>query len=212
MIRSGKAAARTLLQARILLKADIHPAAPAWSDEAISEALEVPATTMARVRQRFVEEGRAAALRPRPTKRPYTRKLDWRCRSAPAGFSVWSRSGRPSALELAAAGRPTSRVGPHGFGFLRDEPPHPEKNEWPPHFKEYWAIPPEHSAEFVTAREGVLEIYQRPLDPAHSVICMDETSRPPTKVRIVQRGRSCKDRRANGRASQSVCVGGGKFP
>src|SRR4051812_4857929 len=43
MIRSGKAAARTLLPARILLKADTDSAAPAWSDEAISEALEVHA-------------------------------------------------------------------------------------------------------------------------------------------------------------------------
>ena len=43
--------------------------------------------------------------------------------------------------------------------------------------KEYWAIPPEHSAEFVAAMEDVLEIYQRPLDPTHPVICMDESSK-----------------------------------
>jgi hypothetical protein len=76
MIRSGKAAARTLLPARILWKADTDSAAPVWSDEAISEALEVHRATAARVRQRFVEEGLEAALRPRPTKRQYARKLD----------------------------------------------------------------------------------------------------------------------------------------
>jgi DDE superfamily endonuclease len=43
--------------------------------------------------------------------------------------------------------------------------------------KEYWAIPPEHSAAFVSAMEDVLEIYQRPLDPARPVICMDESSK-----------------------------------
>jgi hypothetical protein len=43
--------------------------------------------------------------------------------------------------------------------------------------KEYWAIPPEHSAEFVAAMEDVLEVYQRPLDLARPVICMDETSK-----------------------------------
>jgi hypothetical protein len=43
--------------------------------------------------------------------------------------------------------------------------------------KEYWAIPPEHSAEFVAAMEDVLAVYQRPLDPAYPVICMDETSK-----------------------------------
>ncbi len=43
--------------------------------------------------------------------------------------------------------------------------------------KEYWAIPPEHNAEFAAAMEDVLAVYQRPLDPAHPVICMDETSK-----------------------------------
>jgi DDE superfamily endonuclease len=43
--------------------------------------------------------------------------------------------------------------------------------------KQYWAIPPEHSAEFVAAMEDVLTVYQSPLDPAHPVICMDETSK-----------------------------------
>ena len=43
--------------------------------------------------------------------------------------------------------------------------------------KEYWAIPPEHNAEFVAAREDVLRVYQRPLDSARPVICMDETSK-----------------------------------
>jgi transposase len=99
MIQSGKAAARALLHARILLKADTDPAAPAWSDEAIGDALEVHATTVARVRQRFVEEGLEAALRPRPTKRPYARKLDGAaeahlialaCSPAPAGQARWS--------------------------------------------------------------------------------------------------------------------------
>jgi DDE superfamily endonuclease len=43
--------------------------------------------------------------------------------------------------------------------------------------KPYGAIPPEHSAEFVAALEEVLAVYQRPPDPAHPVICRDETSK-----------------------------------
>src|SRR5438270_4257065 len=99
MIRSGKASARTLLHARILLKADSRPEAPAWSDEAVSEALEVHATTVARVRQRFVEEGLEVALRPQPTTRRYERKLDGQaeahllalaCGPAPEGQAKWT--------------------------------------------------------------------------------------------------------------------------
>jgi DDE superfamily endonuclease len=43
--------------------------------------------------------------------------------------------------------------------------------------KKYWAIPPEQSAEFGAQMEDVLEVYQRPLDPARPVICRDETSK-----------------------------------
>jgi hypothetical protein len=100
LTRRGKVAARALLHARILLKADSRAEAPAWSDEAISEALEVhAATTVARVRQRFIEQGLEAALRPRPTRRHYVRKLDGvaeahlialACGSAPAGRAQWT--------------------------------------------------------------------------------------------------------------------------
>ena len=39
---------------------------------------------------------------------------------------------------------------------------------------EYWVIPPEADAEFVANMEEVLEVYERPYDPAHLVLCMDE--------------------------------------
>ena len=99
MVRGARAAARALLHARILLKTDASLEAPAWSDENISEALDVHATTVARVRQRFVGEGLEAALRPKPTKRLYARKLDGTaeaylialaCSPAPAGQARWS--------------------------------------------------------------------------------------------------------------------------
>jgi len=39
---------------------------------------------------------------------------------------------------------------------------------------QYWVIPPEADAEFVANMENVLETYQKPYDPAHPVVCMDE--------------------------------------
>ena len=39
---------------------------------------------------------------------------------------------------------------------------------------EYWVIPPEADAEFVAGMEEVLEIYAKPYDPQHPVVCMDE--------------------------------------
>src|SRR5215204_702458 len=70
LVRVGKAAARTSMHARILLKADEGPGGPAWSDDQIVEALEVSRSTVERVRTRCVEEGPDAALRPRPSPTP----------------------------------------------------------------------------------------------------------------------------------------------
>jgi hypothetical protein len=38
-----------------------------------------------------------------------------------------------------------------------------------------WCIPPKHSAEFVYHMEDVLEVYRRPHDPQHPVVCLDGT-------------------------------------
>jgi hypothetical protein len=52
---------------------------------------------------------------------------------------------------------------------------------------QYWVIPPEADAEFVAAMEAVLDTYEKPYDPNHPVLCMDEQpvqltkeTRPPT--------------------------------
>src|SRR5437588_179966 len=76
LIAQGKASARKLTHARILLKADRSQDGPDWTDQAISEALEVGTATVERVRQRLVEEGMAAALNRHRAHMPRLRKLD----------------------------------------------------------------------------------------------------------------------------------------
>ena len=66
MLTSGKAAARKLNHARILLYADQDVAGLRRTDQQIAATLGVGLRTVARVRQRFVEENFAAALQPRP--------------------------------------------------------------------------------------------------------------------------------------------------
>ena len=111
MLGVGKGAARRLMHARILLKADEAPGGPAWGDARIAEAVECSANTVARVRQRFVEEGLDAALDRKPTTQTYLRKLDGRaeahlialaCSSPPEGQARWSL--RLLADRVVAAG------------------------------------------------------------------------------------------------------------
>ena len=99
MLSKGKAAARKLVHARILLKADIAPGGPGWNDERIAEGVEVGRATVERVRRQFVEEGLTAALERRRSRRQYQRKLDGEgearlvaltCSPAPEGRSRWT--------------------------------------------------------------------------------------------------------------------------
>src|SRR3954468_20370968 len=100
LIHKGKAAARKLTRARILLKADASPGqGPAWTDQQIKDALDVGLLTIQRLRQSFVEEGLEIALQPRPRNRRYERKLDGdqeahlialACSKAPPGRARWT--------------------------------------------------------------------------------------------------------------------------
>lgn len=50
---------------------------------------------------------------------------------------------------------------------------------------QYWVIPPEADAEFAACMEEVLDVYARPYDPAHPVLCMDE--QPVQRVKETRR-------------------------
>ncbi len=99
MIGRGVAPARAQTHARILLKANRGEAGPAWTDGAISAALEVDPTTVARVRKLYVTEGLEAALDRKAPDRVYRRKLDGEqearlvavtCSEPPAGQKRWT--------------------------------------------------------------------------------------------------------------------------
>jgi len=99
LISSGKASARKLTHARILLKADSSPGAANWKDAEICEALDVGRITVERVRKRLVEEGLEVALGRRKPSRQYERRLDGdgeahlialTCSDPPDGYKRWT--------------------------------------------------------------------------------------------------------------------------
>ena len=55
IIAAGKAAAKALAHARMLLKADQADGGPAWPDHRIADSLKVSVATVERVRRRLVE-------------------------------------------------------------------------------------------------------------------------------------------------------------
>ncbi|MBW1673305.1 MAG: helix-turn-helix domain-containing protein [Deltaproteobacteria bacterium] len=71
LITSGRGPARMFTRGRILLKVDQSDNGPVWSDERISEALDVTVQTIERVRKQLVEKGFNVVL----SRRKYTQKV-----------------------------------------------------------------------------------------------------------------------------------------
>ena len=99
MIPKGKADARKLAHARVLLQADEADGGPGRTDADIAAALDTSTRTCERVRERFVEQGLDAALLPKPAKRVYARALDGAqearlvalaCSAPPEGKRRWA--------------------------------------------------------------------------------------------------------------------------
>lgn len=94
IISTGKNSVKKILRARALLKAD-----DSWTDEKISEALEISLPTIERMRKHFVEEGLENVLKGRYGNRQYSHKLDGEqeaqliamtCSEPPPGRSRWT--------------------------------------------------------------------------------------------------------------------------
>ena len=100
LIQKGKAAARHLLKARILLKADASTAGEAWSDSRIAAALDTSIATVERTRRQLVEEGFEAVLARKYNSNSARRRIfDGAAEAklialtlspAPEGFARWS--------------------------------------------------------------------------------------------------------------------------
>ena len=100
LIQTGKHPARKLLMARILLKADASDNGEGWSDSEIAAALETSTDTVARTRQRLVEEGLEAALTRKHSPNSArnrifdgaaeARLIALACSKAPAGRARWT--------------------------------------------------------------------------------------------------------------------------
>ena len=98
LVSKGRAGARVITHARVLLKVDADGSN--WTDERVAEAYGVRANTVAEVRRRFVEEGLERALnRKRQDQPSRPRKLDGAqearliavaCGDPPEGRGQWT--------------------------------------------------------------------------------------------------------------------------
>lgn len=97
LVRSGRAAARQVNRARVLLKADCR--GENCSDAEIAEALEIGVRTVERIRERFADERQAVLDRRPQPRRPEKQVLDGQaeamlvmlvCSTPPVGHGRWT--------------------------------------------------------------------------------------------------------------------------
>jgi hypothetical protein len=100
LVSKGKASAKTILKARILLKADIGAGGPGWLDARIIEALDTNLTMVMRVREKLVTEGLDAVLTRKKRETPPTPAIfdgeaqakltALACSAPPVGHARWT--------------------------------------------------------------------------------------------------------------------------
>jgi hypothetical protein len=100
LISKGKASAKIILKARILLKADQGEAGEGWSDEEICHALDSNVAMVARVREKLVTEGLDAVFARKKRETPpiepifdgekQAQLIALACSEPPAGRARWT--------------------------------------------------------------------------------------------------------------------------
>lgn len=178
LVKTGKASARSILHAQVMLKADASSHGPKWSDRQIEAACGVSYRTILRIRQRFAASGMKAALhRQKQPLRPAQRKLDGEqeaqviamlCQEKPEGREQWTmRLLAKRIVELEIVERISHETVRQTL----------KKNELKPWQKRIWCIAPKENARFVAAMEDVLTVYKRPYHPRYPQVCLDEGSK-----------------------------------
>lgn len=100
LISKGKASAKVILKARILLKADRAEGGPGWLDAQIIEALDTNLTMVSRVRETFVTKGFDAVFTRKKRETPpvsaifdgeaQAKLTALACSQPPAGHARWT--------------------------------------------------------------------------------------------------------------------------
>jgi transposase len=100
LVSKGKAAARKITHARVLLQANESQNGPAWMDKQISEAFGIHINTIHGIRRRLVEQGLKAALERKKQDTPSRKRIvdgeveahliALRCGEPPEGKNQWN--------------------------------------------------------------------------------------------------------------------------
>jgi transposase len=168
MLSGGRHAVRKLKRAQILLAADAGV-----GDEAIATSVSVGGSTVYRTKRRFVEGNLELALS-EETRPGAPRKLTGKetallvataCSSPPKGRKRWTLDLLADAMVRLTAHDEVSRE------TVRRRLAEDDLKPWR---RDMWCIP-HVDGTYVARMEDVLDLYAEAPDPAHPVVCFDES-------------------------------------
>jgi DDE superfamily endonuclease/Homeodomain-like domain len=168
--RCGKRPARQIKRAQILLLTNEDKI-----DREIAELLHTTVRTVQEIRRKFCQEKMDVLKRKPVPGRP--KKIDGRVEAEimatalsdpPRGRARWT-------LQMIADQVVELRVIPSiSHESVRQTLKKKEVKHW---LTKKWKIPPKASGDFAAQMEDVLEIYEKPYDEQHPVICFDESNK-----------------------------------
>jgi len=175
LTHNGKASAREIMHANILLITNDGIHGKKKSNREIGEILDISANSVNEVRKTYATEGIESALRRKTRISPaVASKITGEFEAqviatalgpAPEGRANWTLR---LLAEHCMERKYIVSISHSAIGDMLNS------NEVKPHLSKYWCIPKENDAHFVAAMEDVLGIYERPYDPKVPVMCMDE--------------------------------------
>lgn len=169
LTRAGKSPARKVKRAHILLMADGH----CYGDDEVAEALSTSASTVARTRKRYVEQGLDAALSeaqaPGAAKKLTAAQeaslVALACSAPPTGRNRWTL--RMLADELVVLCEDLDGI---SHETVRKRLSEKKLKPW---LKKMWCIR-KVDADFIARMEDILDLYAQPADPRFPVVSFDE--------------------------------------
>jgi len=171
----GKASAREIMHANILLSTNDGIPEKKKNNREIAEIFSISANRVNEVRKTYVESGLEGAMNRKTRLTPANASkitgdfeaqvISTALSPAPKGKANWTLR---LLAEHCMEKKYIVSISHTAIGEMLNT------NEVKPHLSKYWCVPKENDAYFVSHMEDILGIYQREYNPKIPVICMDE--------------------------------------
>lgn len=173
--KNGHSSAKLIMHANILLNTNDSFPDKKKSNRELSEIFGVSLPTINKIRKTYCEEGLEAALNRKTRMTPETMSKitgDFEAHviaaalsPPPNGYARWNLR---LLAEHCVEKKYIVSISHTAIGTVLNT------NQLKPHLSKYWCLPKENDPYFIANMEDVLDIYQKPYDPAFPVVCMDE--------------------------------------